>query len=322
MRPRDASVIDLLVVLALPVLLVLSACGGSQPDRTAGPATSATLPATERQTITWDGQSRTYLLHRPAGQAPGRRPPLVIVLHGASVTAEQTERYYRWDPLADASGFVVAYPQGINNAWNAGSCCGDAPNRGTDDIGFINAVMTDASERTDADPSRRYLTGVSNGAMMTVRYQCQRPEQLAAIGSVAGTFTSPCDQPPPVPFIAIHGVDDQVVSFAQSSNTAEAGSRMRLPAVEMVARFLAADRCHDPVTRSAGPVHTQTASCDPGLDVEVITIDGAGHQWPGATIDGARLAMDGPRNQPSKAIDATAELWSFFAAHPPSPTGR
>ncbi len=303
------------------VLLALPACGRSQPDQTAAPATSAPVQAAERRTITWDGKGRTYLLYRPPNLAPGRRPALVIVLHGASVSAEQTERYYHWDPLANANGFVVAYPQGINNAWNAGSCCGDAPGRGTDDMGFITAMMTDASERTDADPSRRYLTGVSNGAMMTLRYQCQQPSQLAAIGSVAGTFTSPCDEPPPIPFIAIHGLNDQAVSFAPSSNTAETGPKIRLPATETVARFLTADRCQDPVTQSAGPVHTQKASCGPGLDVEVITIDGAGHQWPGATLDAARRAMDGPKNQPSEAIDATAQLWSFFAAHPLSPTG-
>jgi len=321
-RTRDASVIDVLALLALPVLVALAACGRSQPERAALPSASGLPAATERQTITWDGQSRTYLLHRPAALAPGRRPPLVIVLHGASVSAEQTERYYHWDPLADANGFVVAYPQGINNAWNAGSCCGDGPVRGTDDIGFITAVMTDASERVAADPLRHYLTGVSNGAMMTLRYQCERPSQLAAIGSVAGTFTSPCDPPPPVPFIAIHGLDDQVVTFAQSSNTAESGPKIRLPAMETVARFLTADGCHDPVTRSAGPVHTQTAPCGPGLDVEAITIDGAGHQWPGARLDAARRAVDGPRNQPSEAIDATAELWAFFAAHPLTPSGR
>ncbi len=309
-----------LAFLALSVFL-LAACGGSQPRRAEVP-TASTLPGAERQTVSWEGQSRTYLLHRPAGLAPGSRPPLVVVLHGAGVSAEQTERYYHWDPLADAKGFAVAYPQGIDNAWNAGSCCGSAPGRKTDDIGFIDAVMADASARTDADPSRRYLTGVSNGAMMTLRYQCQEPSQLSAIGSVAGTFTSPCDRPPPAPFIAIHGLDDQAVSFAPSSNTAETGPRIRLPAVETVARFFTGDGCHDPTTRSSGSVHTQTASCSPGLDVEVITIDGAGHQWPGATLDADRLAMDGPRNQPSAAIDATAELWSFFAAHPLPPTGR
>jgi len=307
--------------LALLALLALSACGGASQRAVVPPVPGSSLGA-ERRTISWEGLSRTYLLHRPAGLAPGLRPPLVVVLHGASVSAEQTERFYHWDPLADANGFAVAYPQGLGNAWNAGSCCGGAPGRGSDDIGFIDSVITDAADHIEADPSRRYLTGVSNGAMMTLRYQCRESSSLAAIGSVAGKFTTPCDQPPPVPFIAIHGLDDQVVTFAPSSSTVEAGPRMRLPAGETVARYFTADGCHDPTTRSAGPVHTQTASCTTGLDVEAITVDGAGHQWPGATLDAERLAMDGPRNQPSGALDATAELWSFFAAHRLPPNGR
>ncbi|MDP9072999.1 MAG: polyhydroxybutyrate depolymerase [Actinomycetota bacterium] len=300
------------LVIATVLLVLPGACGGGGEP---APSPASALPAgTTRQAIAWGGRKRTYLLHRPY-LAVGSRPPLVIVLHGATLTADQTERYYHWDPLANANGFVVAYPQGIDNAWNAGSCCGDAPDLGTDDVGFVAAVMADAAARSDADPLRRYLTGVSNGAMMTLRYQCERPKQLAAIGAVAGTLTSSCDHPAAVPFVAIHGLDDQVVSFAPDSGTVEGGPAIRLPASETISRFQAADSCHDPVTLTKGVVHIQTSTCSPGLDVEVITIDGAGHQWPGARIDQARLARDGPHDQPSPAIDATSELWTFFAGH-------
>ena len=310
MRSRVTAV----ALLLLPV--VSAACGANPPP----PSASSLLPGTTRHTIDWNRRPRTYLLHRPANRASGLHAALVVVLHGASLTADQTERYYHWDPLADAQGFAVVYPQGVNNAWNAGSCCADAPERGTDDVGFIAAVLADATALADADPGRRYLTGVSNGAMMAMRFHCERPSQLAAIGSVAGTLTSPCDHPSPVAFIAIHGLDDQVVAYDQASGdqgsgTAETGPGMRLPARETIARFLAADQCRDPVTQSAAPVHTETATCAPGTDVKVITIDGAGHQWPGATLDAARLARDGPHDQPSRAIDATAELWSFFSSH-------
>lgn len=274
-----------------------------------------TQPGTSRHTLPWAGTLRTYLLHRPGGLPTGSRPPLVVVLHGATLSADQAERYYHWDAIADRRGFVVAYPQGINNAWNAGSCCLDAPARRTDDVGFLSAMIADATARSGADPSRRYLTGVSNGAMMALRYHCERSSQLAAIGSVAGTLTWPCDHPPPAPFIAIHGLDDRVVTFTASSATTESGPGIRLPAVETIGRFLVADGCHDPVTQSTGAVHTETAICSPGLAVKVITVDGAGHQWPGARIDAARLAIDGPHDRPSPALDATAELWAFFAAH-------
>jgi polyhydroxybutyrate depolymerase len=47
--------------------------------------------------------------------------------------------------------------------------------------------------------------------------------------------------------------------------------------------------------------------------VELITIDGAGHQWPGSTRTLVqRLAHTDP---PSTALDATDTIWRFFAAH-------
>jgi polyhydroxybutyrate depolymerase len=304
-----------MVGAGVAILALVGACSVHSGGSGLGPVSSGLPPRTEQDTILWEGQRRSYLLHRPEAVASGSRPPLVVVLHGATLTAGQTERYYNWDAVADAKGFVVAYPQGINDVWNAGSCCSNPTTRGTDDVGFVGAVISDATSRVAADPLRRYLTGVSNGAMMTLRYECERPNQLAAIGSVAGTFTSRCDHPPPVPFIAIHGLADRAVTYETSSNTVESGPNIRLPAVETIGRFLAADACHEPVTVSVGDVHTQTATCAAGLDVRTITIDAAGHQWPGATLDAARSAVDGPHNQPSRAIDATAELWSFFSVH-------
>ena len=32
--------------------------------------------------------------------------------------------YLGWDVLAETEGFVAIWPDGQNNAWNAGSCCG------------------------------------------------------------------------------------------------------------------------------------------------------------------------------------------------------
>jgi polyhydroxybutyrate depolymerase len=298
------------VITGLAAMAVVAACTGNVSTAS---SPSTLHPGTSQHTLTWAGERRTYLLHRPT--KGGTSPPLVVILHGATVSAEQTERYYHWDDLADTQQFAVAYPQGIDDAWNAGSCCGDAPARGTDDVGFLGAVLNQAANQVGADPARIYLAGVSNGAMMTIRFACERPGLLAAIGSVAGTLTSRCDHLPAVPFIEVHGLNDRAVRFQPGSGTVESGPEMRLPGLETIDRFLAADGCHDPVTVSAGPVHTQTAPCAARLDVKVITIDGAGHQWPGATLDASRAAEDGPLDQPSRAADATRELWDFFAAH-------
>ena len=48
------------------------------------------------------------------------------------------------------------------------------------------------------------------------------------------------------------------------------------------ARWRDIDHCAAPAVRTAGVVTTSTASCPAGRAVELITIAGAGHQWPGA----------------------------------------
>jgi polyhydroxybutyrate depolymerase len=61
-------------------------------------------------------------------------------------------------------------------------------------------------------------------------------------------------------------------------------------------------------------VTTSVAGCPAGRAVELITIAGAGHQWPGAAPSrlAQRLLQTDP---PSTALDATAVIWRFFAAH-------
>ena len=89
------------------------------------------------------------------------------------------------------------------------------------------------------------------------------------------------------------------------------------PAVPALnADWRATDRCATPAVTTAGAVTTSIASCPDGRSVELVTIAGAGHQWPGQPgPDGVAtriLRLD----PPSKALDATEVIWTFFSAHP------
>jgi polyhydroxybutyrate depolymerase len=159
---------------------MFSVCACGAADGTSSVA--GMLPGTEQHTIMSGAAHRTYLLHVGAGLRPGgSHPQLVVVLHGATLSAAQTEHYYHWDDLADAQGFAVAYPQGIHDAWNAGSCCADAPTRQTDDVGFIAAVMADATWRTGADRSRVYrdpCAGVEREGVAECRVEVASDEEI------------------------------------------------------------------------------------------------------------------------------------------------
>src|SRR6185437_10798312 len=91
--------------------------------------------------ITMGGHTRSYRLYIPAG-APASAA-LVVMMHGYSATARQAEKASQWDDLANSDKFVVAYPDGIGQAWNVNGagCCGRPASEGVDDVGFIRAAV-------------------------------------------------------------------------------------------------------------------------------------------------------------------------------------
>lgn len=105
------------------------------------------------RTMSFDGLERAYRLYIPDGvSVPG---PLVVMLHGGFGSAQQAERAYGWDQLADNAKFIVAYPDGIGRAWNSnGGCCGRPGREGVDDVGFINAVVDDIGNNISVDRLR------------------------------------------------------------------------------------------------------------------------------------------------------------------------
>ena len=266
-----------------------------------------------------DGLARSYLVHRPAGLDRAVPVPLVIMLHGGFGTARQAQASYGWNAVADRAGFVVAYPDGIGHSWNAGGmCCGPALKRNIDDVGFLDQLIRELAAAENIDPRRIYLTGMSNGAAMSYRYACEGRQDLAAIGPVAGTLSYACAQAHPVSVLAIHGLDDANVPFAggAGSKGVTPGRWQPVPATLELLRDAA--RCAPATTTRDGPLQTTDARCAQGRAVVLVTIAGAGHQWPGSARKGLLQHLLGG-DPPSTALDATEALWTFFNGHPAPP---
>jgi poly(3-hydroxybutyrate) depolymerase len=111
--------------------------------------------------ISFGGRSRSYELHVPAGYDGSTPTSFVLNFHGVTSTGEAQRLFSEMDAVADGRGFIVAYPNGIENSWNAGLCCGAAVSEGIDDVGFARAVIDDLGERGCIDLNRVYATGMS-----------------------------------------------------------------------------------------------------------------------------------------------------------------
>ena len=300
--------------LAVCVLGAVTACGPRDPAGIgASPAAAAAIPAGQStQTVDVHGAVRTYHLYRPAGLPA--RSPLVVMLHGGFGSGLQAERSYGWDQEADRAHFLVAYPDGLNQAWNAGGgCCGQPAANGVNDVAFITAMVTVIGRRLPLDPRRLYATGISNGGIMAYRLACDT-HVFAAIGPDSATLLGPCADPGPVSVIHIHGTADHNIPY--DGGPGDGVARIDGPPVpSVVAGWRRVDGCAAPVVTVRAPVTTSVATCPGQRAVELVTINGAGHQWPGAPGRPLIERILGT-DPPSTALNATAVIWQFFARHP------
>ena len=278
------------------------------------------------QTITVDQTERSYVLHVPRGvQHPA---PLVIVLHGGGGSAQSAIVQTGFDAEADKHGFIVAYPEGMDRArpllnalgkpgfhtWNAGACCGYAVEQGSDDVGFIRAMVAEIAAATPVNPKRIYATGLSNGGMMAYRLACEASDLVAAIGAVSAVIVvAPCEPRFPVSVLHIHGTADRNVPIEGGVGPKSIVKYPYPPVERSIAFWAAWDDCgKDPIASSPAPRVTLRSYplCALGVAVDYYVIEGGTHAWPG----GKRLAKF--LDEPSNALDATKLIWQFFADHP------
>ncbi len=301
--PRGRLIIPAAVaVTAATMLVLLVACragGRSEPTATA-PATTMAVPAgSSAHAIVVDGRERGLRLYRPASLA--EPAALVVMLHGGFGSARQAESAYGWNALADREGFAVAYPDGLDRAWNVGGgCCGRSARTGIDDVAFIRAAVATIERMLPIDPRRVYATGMSNGGMMAYRLACDT-DVFAAVAPVAATLLGQCPSPDPVSLIHVHGTADRRVRLDGAPGIGVAGIDGP-PVPEVIETWRAVDGCGPPAVRSAGPVTRSRAECPDARAVELITVADVDHAWPGADA--------------ASPLDATATIWRFFADHP------
>ena len=288
-----------LKMLFLVSMLVLM--GGAAPI--VGAAT-VTQSGSVEKTLTFDGRDRTYRVHAPEMTAPARGFPVLIVLHGGGGNGKIIERVTGFSDLADREGFIAVYPDGTGQrsqilTWNAHNCCGYAYAKDVDDVGFISALIDQLVVEYDVDPSRIYVTGHSNGAMMTFRVACELSDKIAAAAPYAGALnTDSCPATDPVPMLIMNGDADENVPVAGGTSVgvgvASQDGRVDQPTSHAVDTWTSIDGC-DPnplVTDSPAAQISDYQNCANGSTVEQVLIHGWAHGWPvpdkGSPIDGSQ----------------------------------
>jgi polyhydroxybutyrate depolymerase len=239
--------------------------------------------------------------------------PVVIVLHGAIESPEGVEKLSGMSAKADKENFIAVYPRGTGRGnaariptWNSGNCCGYAQQNRVDDVAFMRALISQLEQNYTVDPKRVYVTGISNGGMMSYRLACELSDKIAAAAPVEGAQNLPCKPSSPVSIIVFHGTADRLVPFNGGSTPFQIGPKRNDTSVaETVAFWVKRDGC------STTPKHDETfalhsdvySGCKEGTGVELYAVQGGHHIWPGSPISG-------------NSVPATDLMWTFFSQHP------
>jgi len=270
--------------------------------------------------LTAGGRERIYLLHLPPAY-DGKRPlPLVIVLHGGGGNAPSAVQMTGFSEKADKEGFVVVYPNGSGRlknrllTWKSGNCCGYALDNNVDDVGFIRALIDELEKTRAIDPKRVYITGMSNGGMMTYRLACELSDKIAAAAPVAGALNlDNCHPAHPVSMIIFHGTADEHVLYDGGEPLKRVDTHRRVDkSVSFAVNFwVKQDGCSEtPQREEKGNIRTEVyRGGKDGAEVTLYTVKGGRHAWPG----GEAYVLG---SEPTREISATDLMWEFFAGHP------
>ncbi|MBN1674820.1 MAG: hypothetical protein JXR37_27490, partial [Kiritimatiellae bacterium] len=285
---------------------------------------------TREGSLTHDGLTRTYRLYIPASRDEAVPAPLLMALHGGLGDAERMEQLTQrtFNALADRDGFVVVYPEGIERHWNDGrrNVSYRAHKEKIDDVGFLCALIDRLVSEWNADPARIYMTGASNGAMLTQRFAFEHAERVAAIAPVMGTIpldlVGTCEPAAPVPVLIINGTDDPLVPWAGGeigTQRRKIGKGVSIPeAVQFWATrngcaaqpetALLPDACPEDGTRVKRDIYRARTG---DADAVLYTIEGGGHTWPG----GWQYLSERLVGRTCRDIDACELIWAFFRGH-------
>jgi polyhydroxybutyrate depolymerase len=263
---------------------------------------------TTTQTITVDGPTRSYRLAVPAGRGT-QRQPLILNFHGYGSNAVEQAVYSELETKGPARGFVVATPQGTGTPafWNI---LPQLPH--PDDVALAAAIIRRLEVTSCVDPTRVYATGISNGGGLTSELGCRLTRQLAAIAPVAGVnLVAGCPRGLPIGVLVFHGNTDPTVPYRGGDPGGLLKGQQLIPVPQAVATWAQHDRCATKPVVSQVSLHvvrTEYPRCASGVQVQLYTIEGGGHTWPGA-LNVARL---GPVTQEINAADLMITFFSHF----------
>lgn len=325
-----------LAPILLALLILLSGCSSRRQLRSAD-----RLPAGWREaSLIHDGMVRWYRIYLP--DPLPEKAGLVLYLHGGTLSMRSlfsplADSTQTWFDIARDESLIIVVPNGTNpengdtygddQVWNDLRPDQAGGQSRADDVGFLLALLDAISGEYPVDPERVFVTGASNGGMMTYRMLLEAPERFAAGAAFIANLPDIEDPllPPasPVPIMIANGTDDPLMPYLGGVVAKNRG--VVISTRETVNWWIAANQADEGGARVRDlPDLDPEDGCrireeiysagEEGAEVRLYVIAGGGHTLPTLTRQGLfqRLASQllGPV---CRDADGVALAWDFFS---------
>ncbi len=189
----------------------------------------------KNQTIAISDTSRNYHMYLPENVI---NATIVILLHGNRSNKDEImgftnakAPYKTWEGIAQQNNIILVVPNGTNGSsghrgWN--DCRNDASgNPDANDVHFIDNLIDFILNEHQADASKVFAVGTSNGGHMAMRLAQEIPDKLTAFAAIVASnpVNSQCaNSTVPISALFINGTEDPINPYEggeMSSNRGE-----------------------------------------------------------------------------------------------------
>jgi polyhydroxybutyrate depolymerase len=253
--------------------------------------------------------------------------PLVIALHGAGGSGQSFMDNTSYKELAEESGVMLVFPEGIQNSW------GYLDRRElatsdlyTNDWSFVDTLIDQLSTDYKIDTDRVYILGFSNGGLLAMRIMCEYSDKLAGVAIIAANMNHFLAQhcvntdASPVPLMLVLGTKDELFPWSGVTSRRQNNRLVITFSIQQTVSFYTAMNGCDLQAVQTGSVSTnfspvqvvRTAftECRRNADFVLDALVDYGHRYP---IEPFITRSNGEMGTIEDAV------WDFFMTHPEDP---
>lgn len=266
----------------------------------------------QTKTLQHNDVKRKYIIYTPKGYetATGKKYPVVFNFHGSGMTPAEHMLYTQMNKTADQHGFIAVYPKGIKEDWNVGF--GMSYKKGTDDIGFIEALLNQIEKDYAVNSQKVYAAGLSRGGFFCHRIAAELPHRFSAIATAGATVPDSVayyhQNRKEIGVLMVHGKSDAIVSYDGKDHgylSARRSYQFWQPTNVKKEKEITTVINKDKNDQTSAEIREIKAG---NKYITLISIENGGHTWPGS--DDFNIGL--PIGLTSKEIDFNEYMWNFF----------